>query len=95
MTNDDHLFVLLRGSVAWNQWRQRNPKIRADLHNVDLSKATLSEADFDLRNLSRADLSGVNRLHSASPMAFVKSIPPKTVSTRPAWPRFARLSFAA
>jgi uncharacterized protein YjbI with pentapeptide repeats len=60
MTNDDHLFLLLRGSVAWNKWRRRNPNIRVDLRDVDLSKATLSEADFDLRNLSRADLSGVN-----------------------------------
>ena len=60
MTNDDHLFLLLRGSVAWNKWRQRNPNIRADLRDVDLSKATLSQADFDLRNLSRADLSGVD-----------------------------------
>jgi TIR domain/Pentapeptide repeats (8 copies) len=60
MTNDDHLFLLLRGSVAWNQWRQRNPKIRADLRDVDLSKATLCQVGFDLRNLSGADLSGAD-----------------------------------
>jgi len=59
MTNDDHLFLLLRGSVAWNKWRQRNPNIRVDLSSVDLSETTLGQAAFDL-DLSRADLRAVD-----------------------------------
>jgi uncharacterized protein YjbI with pentapeptide repeats len=53
MANPEHLEILRQGVKVWNNWRQENPKIKADLSYADIRKADLSVA-----NLSYADLSG-------------------------------------
>ena len=69
--NKKHLNKLkYRGVKVWNQWRGRNPGIKADLtsadvrnwglDDVDLSGADLSFTDFSGANLRSANLSGAN-----------------------------------
>jgi hypothetical protein len=55
MPNDEHVALLKQGVEAWNAWREKNPDIRPDLREADLSDAKLGYANF-----SRADLSGAN-----------------------------------
>lgn len=58
MANPDHLAVLNRGVLAWNEWRKANASILPDLRRAKLRLASLSEAVFDDTNLYRADLAG-------------------------------------
>jgi hypothetical protein len=65
MARDEHLSLLWQGMGVWNEWRRRNPHIRANLNGAHLSGANLSGADLsgaDLKgaNLSGADLSEAN-----------------------------------
>lgn len=55
MTNEEILTLLKQGVEAWNEWRKKNPDVK-----LDLSQANLSQADLSLVNLSQADLSLVN-----------------------------------
>ncbi len=62
MANKDQLKILRRGVVAWNKWREENPKERVDLREANLEGADLYQANLcgvDLRiaNLNEADLS--------------------------------------
>jgi uncharacterized protein YjbI with pentapeptide repeats len=69
MANDEHVAMVARGAVAWNEWRAKQAEIpdlsRAGLRGRDLSGFDLSGADLrgaDLRgtNLSGANLSGAH-----------------------------------
>ena len=70
MGNPQHLAKLLDGVEAWNQWRRRNPHIRPNLREADLSRADLSganlagahlgEVNFFSANLNGASLRGAN-----------------------------------
>ncbi len=75
MANEEHLAVLRQGVEVWNEWREKNPEIKPNLRDSDLSGADLRwvnlrdsylvKADFsktDLResDLSEADLSRAN-----------------------------------
>jgi hypothetical protein len=65
MANDEHVAILKRGVPPWNEWRDENPAMRADLSEADLVRADLSGADLsgaDLAgaNLGEANLSGAN-----------------------------------
>jgi hypothetical protein len=42
MANDKHVALLKKGVDAWNAWRHENPKIRPELTDADLSRATRS-----------------------------------------------------
>jgi uncharacterized protein YjbI with pentapeptide repeats len=69
MPNDEHVAMLGRGAVGWNEWRaDRNEKpdlsqagVRAlDLSGFDLSQANLRGADLRGTNLSGANLLGAH-----------------------------------
>ena len=42
MANDGHLAILRQGVIVWNEWRDRNPAVIADLEGADLSGVDLS-----------------------------------------------------
>ena len=74
MPNDEHVALLRRGAMAWNEWRAERAKTpdlsRAglrglDLSGFDLSGADLREADLRGTNLSQANLSAA-RLEGAN-----------------------------
>jgi uncharacterized protein YjbI with pentapeptide repeats len=65
MANDEHVALLKQGMAAWNEWREKNPDIRAnlsgaDLLGADLRAANLSGADLLGADLHMAGLSGLN-----------------------------------
>ena len=41
MANDEHLALLRQGSATWNEWRKRNPEVKLDFREADLSMADL------------------------------------------------------
>ena len=52
--------ALLRSGVsAWNDWRDQNPDIAADLSSASLRGLDLASADLHAADLRRADLRGV------------------------------------
>ncbi|ETW94590.1 MAG: hypothetical protein ETSY2_49570 [Candidatus Entotheonella gemina] len=56
MADAEHLEVLLQGTVAWNAWRQVNPKIMPDLRGAQLRGMDLSSAELHGADLSGAQL---------------------------------------
>ena len=56
MANPEHVEILKQGVDVWNQWRENNPKVKADLPEADLTKAILFGADLSKANLTDADL---------------------------------------
>jgi uncharacterized protein YjbI with pentapeptide repeats len=69
MPNDEHVVMLARGAVAWNEWRAKShdtPDLSGaglrglDLSGFDLSGADLRGADFRGTKLCDADLSGAH-----------------------------------
>jgi len=57
MANPEHRAKLKKGVKAWNEWREENPAITADL-----VEANLRTANFEGANLSGAHLEGTNLL---------------------------------
>jgi len=55
MANPDHIARLMRGTISWNKWRDKNPT-RPNLSGADLSGAVLSGADLVRASLSKANL---------------------------------------
>ena len=54
MAHEEQLKILVDGGVGeWNQWRQQNPRIKADLREADLRGSNLRWT-----NVRGADLSG-------------------------------------
>ncbi len=53
MANPEHLAILKRGRVEWNQWRKENRQIAPDLCGT-----SLRGYDLSLMNFRRADLTG-------------------------------------
>jgi len=69
MANQEHLKILKKGVVAWNEWREKNPTTVPDLSDVNLERLSfsgynLNEAQLFLARLRMADLSFAN-LHNA------------------------------
>jgi hypothetical protein len=70
MANAEHLAILSRGVLPWNEWRDKNPGGRPDLSGADLRRANLhacclretdlSTADLTLAELRGADLRGAD-----------------------------------
>jgi hypothetical protein len=63
VANDEHLAILLQGAAAWNDWREKNPRLIPDLREARLQGANLRQAnlrwaDLSWANLNEADLSG-------------------------------------
>jgi hypothetical protein len=56
MANEDDLARLKQGMEAWNQWRDKYPKIRPDLSGADLTEVQLYAANLSGANLTRAHL---------------------------------------
>jgi uncharacterized protein YjbI with pentapeptide repeats len=59
MANAEHIAILNKGVVVWNEWREKNPEIKPDLTEIKLNplKRTLSKLNLNGTNLSGADLS--------------------------------------
>ncbi len=60
MANEEHLALLKQGVNVWNEWREKNPKIRPDLRGADLrgenpKRENFSGADFSKANIQGAD----------------------------------------
>ena len=65
MATQKHLSILRKGAAAWNEWREKNPAIKPNLSNADLtemdfSKGTDFGADLTGSNLRGCNLSFVN-----------------------------------
>ena len=60
MANPEHLAKLKDGVEPWNQWREQNPEIRADLSGANLGMANLCETNLSNANLLGANLDGAN-----------------------------------
>ncbi len=61
MAQQEHLYLLKRGVVYWNQWRQEHPEIvldlsKAVLNGLDLTNVNLSKTNLTMANLSAANL---------------------------------------
>ena len=56
MANEEHVALLKQGVDAWNKWRKKNPNVRSDLIEADLTGADLVEADLTGARLTGADL---------------------------------------
>ena len=51
MANQEHISLILQGVEVWNKWRKKKPDTRPDLsgaklHDADLGRADLSDADL-------------------------------------------------
>jgi hypothetical protein len=61
MANPDHVRKLKEGAWPWNRWRQDNQAVIPDLSEADLSGwVNLAGVDLHEADLSRATLGGVN-----------------------------------
>ena len=59
MAHMEHIACLQQGTVAWNQWRERHPRIAVDLRQIRLRSANLTGAYLNDADLSGASLYGV------------------------------------
>ncbi len=64
-----HLALLQQGVDVWNAWRIKEPSVRPDLIEADLSGAKLIGADLIEANLSNADLIGADLSRASLSMA--------------------------
>jgi uncharacterized protein YjbI with pentapeptide repeats len=62
MANEEHLQIIRQGVDAWNAWREKNPQLRPDLFEANLSGLDLSGADLSEAILTKANLSDANLL---------------------------------
>ena len=60
MANDEHVALLRKGVAAWNEWRQQNPGVEANLFKANLSGTDLSGTDLSGTDLRWANLIGAN-----------------------------------
>ena len=56
MANPEHLAILKKGGMAWNEWRKNKPSVMPDLSRAVLRRSHLSNADLSGVSLLRADL---------------------------------------
>jgi uncharacterized protein YjbI with pentapeptide repeats len=60
MANQEHLAILKQGIEVWNEWRQKNPKVKPDLSGANLEYVNLQYANLDSADLNKANLTGAN-----------------------------------
>jgi uncharacterized protein YjbI with pentapeptide repeats len=58
MADERHIDLLHQGAVAWNAWRQGQPRTTPDLSGAPLRGLDLSGVDLSDADLSDADLRG-------------------------------------
>jgi uncharacterized protein YjbI with pentapeptide repeats len=58
MADEEHLQIIRQGVDVWNEWRQKNPKLKPDLRQADLRPVTLNGANLQGADLWMADLQG-------------------------------------
>jgi uncharacterized protein YjbI with pentapeptide repeats len=56
MANEEHLARLKQGVAAWNQWRDKNPRIQPDLGEADFLEEIFGRSNLGETNLGGADL---------------------------------------
>ena len=56
MANEEHLARLKQGVAAWNEWRDKNPRIRPDLGEEDFLEPIFVRTNLNKTNLGGADL---------------------------------------
>jgi hypothetical protein len=57
MANDEHLSILMQGTIIWNRWRNKHPEIEPDLSKSQyLIGLDISDVDFSKVNLRAAFL---------------------------------------
>ncbi len=71
MANEEHLAILRQGVEVWNQWRQDNPQIFADLSDMFLYGAELIGANLSGSNLSGTNLSNASLCDAVMSLAFL------------------------
>lgn len=65
MAHRQHLSTLKQGTLAWNEWRKKNPDVQPDLREANLAGANLQGADLSRANLEGAELAAAD-LHEAN-----------------------------
>ena len=56
MASEEQLSLIRQGVEKWNQWRDQNTDIRPDLSQADLREIQLQKADLSNTNLNKAKL---------------------------------------
>lgn len=64
MANEVQMRIIKQGAQLWNQWRKRNPAVKPNLSNADLSRMDLQEANFSLTNLTGSKFNRSNLAHA-------------------------------
>ncbi|NET86392.1 MAG: CHAT domain-containing protein, partial [Moorea sp. SIO1F2] len=62
--NNEDLILYQKRLEAWNQWRARNTELVPDLIKINLTGANLRRANLSNVNLSKANLTGANLSHA-------------------------------
>jgi hypothetical protein len=57
MANPEHVAIIDKGVATWNQWKETNRSLRADLRAANLSGRDFSRIDFSEVDLTAANLS--------------------------------------
>ncbi len=60
MANRQQLSTLKQGTLPWNEWRKKNPDVRPDLREADLSGVNLRGANLSGANLEAAELASTD-----------------------------------
>ena len=60
MANPEHIEMLRKGVKKWNQWREKNPRIRPDLAGTDFGRRKLLGVNFSNAILTEAKFRGAN-----------------------------------
>jgi len=58
MAKKAHLKIVKKGYIAWNKWRDDNPKMLPDLSGANLSGANLKEANLIMTDLTEGNITG-------------------------------------
>ncbi|MBN3993001.1 MAG: pentapeptide repeat-containing protein [Nostoc sp. NMS2] len=60
MANEEHLAILTKGVEVWNEWREKNLRVNADISGANLNGINLSGANFSGAFLNKTNLSKTN-----------------------------------
>ena len=60
MANEEQLAILRQGVEVWNQWRNKEPRIKIDLVEADLNGANLHKVNLIGADLNQAKLTGTD-----------------------------------
>ena len=60
MATEEHVALLKKSVLEWNQWREKRPDVTPDLREADLQEANFERARLDYANLRNANLTGAD-----------------------------------